>query len=69
MGLIGTTLSGLPSSSGSPTTVNYTIVANPPNDDFVDATVLATEGTVSGTTVGATDELSEPYHADTLGGT
>jgi hypothetical protein len=47
---------------------HYTIAANPPNDDFADATVLATEGTVSGTNVGGTDELSEPYHAGTLGG-
>jgi len=47
---------------------SYTIAGNPANDDFADATVLATEGTISGTNLGATDELSEPYHANILGG-
>jgi hypothetical protein len=47
---------------------SYTIAANPDNDDFANATVLATEGSIAGTNLGATDELSEPYHADTLGG-
>ncbi|MDH3629393.1 MAG: FG-GAP-like repeat-containing protein, partial [Acidobacteriota bacterium] len=50
-------------------TVNYIIAANPPNDDFDDATILATEGTVSGTNVGATEVPTEPMHGGVLGGT
>jgi hypothetical protein len=49
-------------------TADYTVLANPENDDFVDALVLDTEGTTSGTNVGATMEPSEPMHAQSLAG-
>jgi hypothetical protein len=49
-------------------TADYTILGNPENDDFADATVLDTEGTLSGTNVGATMEPSEPMHAGSLAG-
>jgi uncharacterized repeat protein (TIGR01451 family)/uncharacterized delta-60 repeat protein len=46
-----------------------TAVAQPTNDNFVNATVISGfVGTTNGTTVGATSELGEPVHAGTGGG-
>lgn len=47
---------------------DYSVLANPDNDDFADATVLAAEGTITGTNVGATMEPSEPMHAQSIAG-
>ncbi len=47
---------------------SYTVVGNPPNDDFAAATGLSgATGSVSGTNAGATLELSEPFHAGNVG--
>src|ERR1700722_5620428 len=46
-----------------------TAVAQPTNDNFVNATIISGfVGTTNGTTVGATAELGEPVHAGTGGG-
>ncbi|NNF66112.1 MAG: VCBS repeat-containing protein [Gammaproteobacteria bacterium] len=47
----------------------YTVVANPPNDNFVDAQAIATEGSLSGTNAGSTKEEGEPDHHGNVGGT
>ncbi len=51
------------------TTHTYTILANPPNDDFVDAEPIATDGTLNASNVGATQEPGEPDHAGNVAGT
>ena len=45
---------------------NYTIVANPANDDFDDAQVISANGSVSGTNNGATEESGEPWHGGSV---
>ena len=54
----GTDLSG----NVSVVTADYTIVANPPNDDFDSPSILAASGSITGTNSGATTEPGEPNH-------
>ena len=50
-------------------TLNWQILAPPPNDSFSTPTLLSgLAGFVSGTNVGASKELGEPDHADNPGG-
>jgi hypothetical protein len=45
---------------------NFSVTLRPPNDDFANAQTLAGElGTVRGTSIGATREMSEPPHTST----